>query len=222
MCVSFFFKSINELNSKCVLESISLSELRKMTEILVIDDDEFTYLQRLRNHGYQIKYKNDVDDLKDVVPYDCILCDVRGVGKFLGSNYDGAYLVQQIRHNFPSKIVIAYTAESYDTSFQKYLSFADAIIDKGSEIERWTTTLDQKIKDAVDPIKQWQRIRTVLFEANVTTIEVARLESKYVKAVQNGSFRSFSELSKNKNNSIGRILGQLSLTLLEKILQKVL
>ena len=218
MFLSIFFKSINDLNSNSVLEKLPLQELKKKIEILVVDDDAFSYLDILKNHGYQITYKKDISDLKDVEPYDCILCDIRGVGRFLGSQYDGAYLVQQIRKNYPSKIIIAYTAESLTANYQDYISSADDIVEKGAEIERWTAILDSYFKDAVDPIKQWEKTRAALFAANVPCIEVAHLESKYVKKKKKGTFHSFSELNKNKNNSIGIALGGIALSIMEKIL----
>lgn len=217
MCMYLFFKSVNELNSKSVLEKFSLQELKKKIEILAIDDDGFSYLELLNNHGFHITYKKDITDLKEVEPYDCILCDIRGVGKFLGSQYDGAYLVQQIRKNYPSKIIIAYTAESLAANYQSFMSYADDIIEKGAEIERWTASLDKYFMEAVDPIRQWKKVRTALLAANVPSIEVAILESKYVKAIQKGTFRSYAELNKNRNNHIGQVLGKIAITILEKI-----
>ena len=218
MILSLFFISSNELTSKSVLEKFSLQELRKKIDILIIDDDVFSYLDLLKNHGYHITYKKDITDLKEVSAYDCILCDVRGVGRSLGSQYDGAYLVQQIRENYPSKIIIAYTAESLTANYQSFLSNADDIIEKGAEIERWTASLDKCFKDALDPIKQWGKIRIALLKANVPIIEVAYLESKYVKAIKNGTFHSFAELNKNKNNRISQVFGVFAMTILEKIL----
>lgn len=97
------------------------------------------------------------------------------------------------------------------------MSYADDIIEKGAEIERWTASLDKYFMEAVDPIRQWKKVRTALLAANVPSIEVAILESKYVKAIQKGTFRSYAELNKNRNNHIGQVLGKIAITILEKI-----
>ena len=97
---------------------------------MVIDDDEFIYLDPLRKSEYRIEHRRDIQSLKDVAEYDVILCDIRGVGKFLNSQFEGAYLVKQIKEKYPNKIVISYTANSYDPKFQEYLSYADATVAK--------------------------------------------------------------------------------------------
>ena len=42
MCMSFFYHKVNELNGETILKEKSLSLLKKLTEILVIDDKEFS------------------------------------------------------------------------------------------------------------------------------------------------------------------------------------
>lgn len=57
MFLSIFFKSINDLNSNSVLEKLPLQELKKKIEILVVDDDAFSYLDILKNQAIKLHIK---------------------------------------------------------------------------------------------------------------------------------------------------------------------
>ena len=203
MCMRMFYHQISELNGESILKEQSVSALKKITDILVIDDNPFTFLEALRKHEFNIEQKDDLHSLKDVEAYDIILCDVRGVGKFLESKYEGAYLIKQIKEKYPNKSIVAYTANEYDPDFQTYLSYADAIIQKGCALEDWSSLLDKIVKESADPIKQWQKTRSALLESGVSTIDVAKYESQYVKVVKSGDFESLKKTYENKPTNKG-------------------
>lgn len=220
MCIYFIFREISNLNGDAIMNEISLSQIKKMTDILVIDDDSFTYLDALKSHEFNIDYKTDLQSLKDVEAYDIILCDVRGVGKFLGSEYEGAYLVKQIKEKYPNKTVISYTANNYDPGFQYFLEYADAIMPKGSSLEDWSALLDEKLRERANPVQQWERTRKELLDAGVSTIKVAKMEDQYVKAIQNKSFESIKKLYENQNTKEAEIMKALLSSAVATILKK--
>ena len=197
MCIYYIPRKLSDLNGDDVLKEVSLSELKKNTEIMVIDDDEFVYLDSLKKSEYRIEHRTDIQGLKDVAEYDIILCDIRGVGKFLQSPYEGAYLVKQIKEKYPNKIVISYTANNYDPKFQEYLAYADATVPKGTALEDWDAMLTKMLKELADPIKQWEKARNALLSAGVPTVTVAKYESEYVKAVKNGNYKSLKDVYVN-------------------------
>ena len=96
MCIYYIPRKLSDLNGETILKEITLANLKRNTEILVIDDDEFVYLDLLRKSEYRIEHRSDIQSLKDVAEFDVILCDVRGVGKFLNSQFEGAYLLSLI------------------------------------------------------------------------------------------------------------------------------
>lgn len=205
MCIYYIPRKLSDLNGEHILREIKLSQLKRNTEILVIDDDEFVYLESLKKLEYHIEHRTDIQGLKDVAEYDIILCDIRGVGKFLRSPYEGAYLVKQIKEKYPNKIVISYTANDYDPKFQEYLAYADATIPKGTALEDWDAMLTKMLKELVDPVKQWEKARNALLAAGVSTVMVAQYESQYVKAVKNGDYKSLKDVyvnSKKPGNDI--------------------
>lgn len=101
---------ISDLSENVVLKlPNSIAELRKHVNMLVIDDNDFGPEQYLKLNGYQIHHKQDIESIKDVEPYDIILCDISGVGKKLGYEKEGAFIIREIHANYPNKRIIAYT-----------------------------------------------------------------------------------------------------------------
>ena len=154
-------------------------------------------------------HQPDIRSLTDVAGYDLILCDIRGVGKFFQSDYEGAYLVKQLKEKYPNKIIVSYTADSYNPKYENYLKYADAIVPKGTTLEDWDSLLSQLIRDLANPVKQWKKTRKALFDANVSTILVAKYENQFVKAVQKGNFESIKKLYAQKDDSISEIMSGL-------------
>lgn len=208
MCLGrLFYRSISDLNGDIKLKKIPFSELKKRIEILIIDDEEFPYLDTLKKHEYNITQKTDISDLRDVEAYKIILCDIRGVGKFLASEFGGAYLIKQLKEKYPEKTIIAYTASNYDAKFQQYLNYAYDTISKGDyALEDWTSLLDRLLNELSDPQMMWEKARKTLTEAGVSTLDIAKYESDYVKAIENGKFESFQKLYENKSDRGSEIM----------------
>lgn len=196
----FFIKyKVSDLIEETALQNMTTAELRNKVEVLVIDDQDFAAEDYLRKNGFRIVHKKDIDNINDVSAYAVILCDIRGVGKGLGSAKEGAFVIKEIKARYPGKQVIAYTGSSYDPAYNEYMNLADAVISKGISIEDWTTIVDEQIQKAVDPIYQWERIRKNLLECGVSTIYVAELENKYVKAIKKKNFSDLTKLAEDAN-----------------------
>ena len=104
-------------------------------------------------------------------------------------------LIKQLKEKYPSKTIIAYSANDYNANFQPYLDYANDVIPKGAyTLEDWTSLLDRLLRESVDPVKIWSGTRKALIEAGVPTIEVAKIESDYVRAIKKGTFESFKKL----------------------------
>lgn len=74
--------TIADLSEMTIIkQSHSMVELRKNINILIIDDNSFYAEDFLKANGYQITHKNDIDNIRDVEPYEIIMCDIAGVGK---------------------------------------------------------------------------------------------------------------------------------------------
>lgn len=221
MCMALFYRTISELNGETILQEISVADLKKITNILVIDDQEFDYLKDLQKYDFHIRQKYDLTDLSDAAEYDIILCDIRGVGKFLNSKYDGANLIKQLRVKYPNKIIIAYTAEPYEADFESFLDFATGVIAKGSyTIELWVSLLEKYVKELADPVEQWKKTRCLLYDAGVSTLQIAKYESAYVKAVKNREYESLKKLFSKKKDVGAKIMLELVSSVIAKSIKK--
>ena len=87
-------RSINEI--KYLKYSINSSDRVKIP-IAVIDDELFNYKDLLRDYGFSITHFEDINDIKIVEAYPIVICDIKGVGKFLNSKLEGAQLISEIK-----------------------------------------------------------------------------------------------------------------------------
>lgn len=202
--------SIDYLDERSIIKSYNIQDLRQHVRILLIDDEKFILEEPLKRAGFNITYKKDIEVFRDVEPYQIILCDIRGVGKSFGSDKEGAYLIKEVKRLYPTIQVIAYTGSSYDPTYNCYVQLADDFIPKGSPIDDWTSRLDEQIMIAVDPRKQWHRIRTYLLDEGIKTTVVAQIESKYVEGIITKSLKTLEDLAigfdENVTNSLSNIL----------------
>jgi hypothetical protein len=77
-------KSIIKLKNQSVnLAGIDRSRIR----ISIIDDEPFEYMEMMRNHDYNLKHFNDIEDIRVLDSYDIVLSDIRGVGKIFKSKF---------------------------------------------------------------------------------------------------------------------------------------
>lgn len=204
--IYFIMNKISDLTDYAALNlPKSIAELRKHVNMLVIDDNDFAPEKFLRLNGYQIHHKTDIDNIKDVEPYDIILCDISGIGKKLGYAKEGAFIIREIHANYPNKRIIAYTSYTFDADYNKYFSIADFVAPKDFGTDDWIDVLDEQVRKAIDPVNQWKKIRKYLLENDVSTLMIARIEDKYVAAVNNKNFdklKSFVDGNDSKLSSI--------------------
>ena len=114
--------TIADLNDYTAFQSLGIADIRRKIDILLIDDEEFLREDSLRKNGFQITHKYDLEDIKDVAQYSVIMCDIRGVGHALGSDKEGAFLIQEIKKMYPGKQV---TNSTYNPDYNGLLSYAD-------------------------------------------------------------------------------------------------
>ena len=165
-------------------------ELRKRFDILIIDDEDFIIKKNLAENGFQIFQKQDIETLRDVEAYPIILCDIRGVGVKLEYQKEGAVLIREIKKLYPNKRVVAYTGSTYDTTYNEYLDFADTVISKGTSLDDWIQILDEQIRNCV----------------NVPTMDIAKLEDRYVHSILKKDFSGLSGLAESYGDTVKSIV----------------
>jgi hypothetical protein len=156
---------------------------RSNSKIVIIDDEDFKYLDTLRSHDFNVTHLRDIEDFKAVAEYHIVLCDIKGVGKTFKSKFEGAHVIGEIRKLYPFKVIIAYTGHLFDPTFNKYFQVSDYVLKKDIDSEEWVEYLDRAINKAIDPIEQWGRIRKYLLEKDVSIINILLLEDSYVRSI---------------------------------------
>lgn len=168
-----------------VEEPPELRSLRARIPILIIDDEEFVYIDVIRNHGYNPKHVTGIEDIYFVKAYEVILCDIKGVGKTFGSSFEGAHIINEIRKTYPHKIIIGYTGQQFDADYNKFFSMCDSMVKKDIDSDEWIEKLDDAILKSIDPISQWKKIHMTLCDRNVPTKVISEIEHNFVKSKKN-------------------------------------
>lgn len=176
----------------------SLKERRSMVSIGVIDDSPFTPKGNLEALGYRVALLGDPGNLDAVKDHHIILCDLQGVGQALGGETQGAFLIREIRENFPEKYVVAYTGGAINQSITRdAMQVSDAFLKKDADIETWVEKLDSIIQKLLDPYHVWQRQRKALINKEVDTKTVLVLEDTFVRSIA-----AKTERNRNKFSSL--------------------
>lgn len=186
------FKTINELN----LNSAQLQNRdRFMFKIAIIDDEDFYYKEQLTNLGFNITKYEDVQDLNMLSSYDLIISDIKGVGKKFNSEFEGAFLLCELKKKFPYKAFAAYTGSAYDPRISSLLSGIQ-VIKKDYPIDEWTNAIDSLIKNVGDPRQIWIRMRRELLDKNISLLQLTYMEDEFVSRVLNNE--GFNGFPSNK------------------------
>ena len=181
---------------------------REDVKMVLIDDEQFPYLELLKQHKFNIDTLDDVTSLTTLEAYDVILCDLNGVGRRFSEQYQGAYLVKEIYKRYPFKIIISYTGITFDARYNEYLKYADFSIKKDIESEVWVQKLDMAIEMLSNIEKRWIRIRDYLLDNDISLYDVMLLEDNLVRSIEKGEKEKFpsDKLMKNLGSDTKSIL----------------
>jgi DNA-binding NtrC family response regulator len=155
-------KSITDLENQTKVKArlTTPASIRAKFEIAVIDDQPFSPEQNLKNNYFQIRSFRDISSVNEIEQFPIVLCDLQGVGMNLAADLQGGYLIEEIKVNFPEKVVIAFTGGSTNSSiFKRATKFADNYIKKDATIDEWRDVLDKHIQQLSDPVYVWKQLR---------------------------------------------------------------
>ena len=173
---------------------------RSKVKILVIDDEDFIYLNGLRDNGFSIRYVSDGQMAEIAEAYDIVICDVQGVAKNLSERKQGAHLIKEMKLIYPFKTVIAYTGKPNNAAINRDLRKADDLYGKDLDLEDLLDNLDREVRKFQDVKTLWKRLRDFLISNNVDTYTIARLEDKYVEIInKGGNMSDFSTYKHSKS-----------------------
>jgi len=186
-------KSLSELG----VTLPEVSTLKRRVDIAVVDDESFVRVDALRNHGFRItEIGGDIRSVDQVAAFPVVVCDVRGVARALGSKYEGAHLVSEIRKSFPDKFLVAYTGVSHDVTYNEKLMHADKWIQKDATVDQWIELLERGLSSVGDPKQRWTRFRLRLLERGVELFDLMKLEQAFIKSISVRDSALFNDQAK--------------------------
>jgi len=147
----------------------------------IIDDEPFLYKDILNTHDFNIREISDPNDIKAVESYDIVLCDIKGVGKHFNSSFEGGHLIKEIKNRYPSKIIVAYTGQQFDPTYNKFFEMSDFTLKKDISSDEWVESLDKAVKKVIDPIEQWKRLRDLLIKKEISSLQLMYIEDGFVR-----------------------------------------
>ncbi|EKN4757651.1 hypothetical protein DVP10_21665 [Yersinia enterocolitica] len=174
---------IDDLNSIGISGSDNRDERSKI-KIAIIDDEDIPFLNSLRNSGYNIQHYRDVDNFNMLSDYQIVISDIDGVGHSFSSEYQGAYIIKELKRLFPDKYLIAMSSKIYNLSFTEILSNADVKINRDVNVDIVSEKLNIAIKEISSVKNRWLRVRAQLINEHfIDLYDVWSMEQDVIKSI---------------------------------------
>lgn len=167
----FRFRKFHVINELSLSTQTFKPAQRGEFKIAIVDDEVFLYLEQLRRLGFNITTYKDVTDLNMLSSYDVIISDIKGVGKDFNSEFEGAFLLRELKKKYPYKGFAAYTGSAFDIRINTFLVDIQ-IIKKDITIDEWCNAIDSLIRNISDPKTVWNRIRKDLLDKEVSLLDL--------------------------------------------------
>jgi len=95
---------------------------------------------------------------------------------------------------------------------------ADYVATKDLGIDDWIDVLDSQIKEAINPIHRWEKIRSYLLNNGVSTITIARIEDKFVQSINKKNFNALQNFVEEKDSKLRTIITDFTSSLCAKLI----
>ena len=180
------YRSVLELRDYAKKHRLNQTQagIRGAVKVAVIDDEKFQPFANLKSYGYDITLSPDISKISDIQGYDIVLSDLMGVGAHFDQSIGGASLIREIKANYPTKIVIAYTgarANSAEAIAAK--EHCDHFLKKDADLTEWSEMLDEYVEQVIDPYIMWISARDGLLDQEIDLRDIVKLEDAYVRSV---------------------------------------
>lgn len=121
-----------------------LETARKNARILNIDDQEWPYQPIFERDGYHVERWAEVRNLSQLTDghYNLILLDIQGVGLAESQKLQGLGILEHIKKTNPAQSVILYSSKAQKPSMNRYISMADAVLDKADPYVDFKSEID--------------------------------------------------------------------------------
>lgn len=182
---NFLWKRV-DYDLEQLFRSKPLSELIKTLKIVIIDDEDIFPVDLFKDYEYRVTKWDKVTptDLKilESGTFDVIVLDINGVAKEL-SVEDGFAIIETVKTNNPSQILIAYSGQTYDSSKQRYWQMTDDTIPKPGGFLKIKEMLDSTIMTQFTPERYLGILRDILNDNGFSKESKGDFEMKLYKSI---------------------------------------
>lgn len=190
------------------------TELKELTRILFIDDQEFDLLESIKQEGWRVNHIKDLDKFDNTLLKDAhIICvDVLGIGEKLNYKDGGLGLVKDIKKEYPNKKIILYSSVASHDIFDEAIDLVDRKVHKDGKLYPFLNAIEELSYKVFD----WDSsIKDVYYKYKHEFGDDLSLEEFNKKMKK--SFNRFNELDTNKIIKIATT----SFTIAEKIISLI-
>lgn len=175
---------------KIKLPERNIEEIKGICKIIFIDDKAFPVIDILKNSGWICTRRlKDIDSLDQVEIKEShiLFVDIQGVGRKLKFQDEGLGLIVALKHKYPSKKVVAYSAEDQGRveAFHKGINLADSRLSKSADPYEFQFLVERLAKETFSLNECVERIKTEItrqFGVNYNSEEVIKsLNKVYIK-----------------------------------------
>lgn len=135
-----------------VIPTQSISDLKKITNIIIIDDDtKFQIVNIFKNAGWRnTKIVTDIADIDsaEIANTHVFFVDIQGVGKKLGYHDEGLGLANALMTRYPNKKIIIYSAQSEGDRFNATIKRAFSSLPKNADPYEFQQILEAAAKES--------------------------------------------------------------------------
>ena len=171
------------------------SKMRESVKILLIDDQPFEHEDALRGLGFNITTYKRWNSVRDAIPYEIIVSDIRDVTPdFPSLPSQGANMLYQVKKDYPEKVCIVYTSSPITKDDDKSLFDGMNLLGKSDDIDDWATLLDDKIQLLRNPKNIWFSIEHYLEQIGVSQKFINKKQDKYVRCLLSGKASTLKDL----------------------------
>lgn len=208
-------------NQNKIIPARSMDDLKRITKILFIDDQNFNYITALKEKdGWQnISRIADPTSISQTELREAhiIFVDIQGVGKKMGFEDEGLGLVQAIREHYPEKKIIMYSAENKGRidGLHPAGNLVDFRLRKTASRYEFENAIERFAKEAFCLDNCVAHIRTVFQRELGISKTDEEIKSVIQMLYDNGKFRDTSSIAKAFSlTNIGSVASIIQLLLL--------
>lgn len=179
---------------------------------MVIDDQDYPYIDLFSRDGYHISRWAEIEDLQRLTEgsFDVILLDINGVGLRESPRRQGLGILEHIKKTNPAQAVILYSAKPQGITNRGALMAADRVLDKGDDYVIHKEAIDELLQQRYTTGYYIAVMNSVLDTWAATAPKAVPKALKALKSSNTGQLKNYLSKSIPDTSVVDRTLQVIS------------